>query len=331
MHWLGRVDFGKAEGPRFGWQGTGFRARVRGSRMAVRLRSERGDIVFFQPVVDGRLAPRFSVYGDAPSVVEIARDLAPTEHVVELYRETEGQFGATVFLGFAEGEVLEPPPAAPRRIEAIGDSITAGYGNLGREEHSEDAPTNGCPWSAENSSWYRSYAAIAARALGAELTSIARSGWGVLPSSRPEPNRGLPSVYEHALGVDGSPPWTFSEAVDAVIINLGTNDWIAGDPGKAYERAYVAFVKRIRKRHPDAFVFLTIGSMLIEPELSEVNARLARVVATLAREGDRKVSTFDLGTQDARITGCDWHPSEADHARMARILEEQLRAKLAAR
>ncbi len=328
VRWLGRVDVSDRAGPRFAWQGSGLAARLRATSIAARLRNDGGDLVFFQAVVDGRPARRVPVFGDVAQIVQLADDLAPGEHTLELYRETEGQFGATTFLGFVQGIVQGPTAPGARRIEVLGDSISAGYGNLGSEQHRDDQPSRGCTWSAENSSWYGSYAALAARALDAELTTIARSGWGILPSSVPEPNAGLPSVYENALGVTAVPRWHFRSPVHAVVINLGTNDWARGDPGAPFERAYRQFVQQVRSHHPEAWIFLTIGSMLAEPELTQVKSRLAAVVAALASAGDRKVGSFDLGTQDSRATGCDWHPSGADHQRMALILEAQLRQKL---
>jgi hypothetical protein len=89
-------------------------------------------------------------------------------------------------------------------------------------------------------------------------------------------------------------------------------------------------VHTIRGRYPNAWIFLTIGSMLGQPNLGIIDGHLANVVATLR---DPKVVTFDLGQQDlgwdgSVPTGCDWHPSVTDHARMAEIVKAQLRAKL---
>lgn len=325
---LGRVDSSDPTRPRFAWQGAGLSMRVRGARIAVWLQNDGGDLVFFQPVLDGRPGARFGVSGAAPTRVRVVEELGPGEHTFELYRETEGQFGATTFLGLAEGELVGPTPAASRRIEVVGDSITAGYGNLGHELHRPGAPAIGCPFSAESSSWYATYAALAGRALGAEVTSIARSGWGVLPQSLPEANGGLPSVYMNALGVAAAPEWSFRQPVDVVVINLGTNDWSGGDPGRRFERAYVSFVRRIRQHHPHAWILLTIGSMLAPPERAQVERRLAAVVARRAAAADSKIAWFSLGTQDVLSTGCDWHPSAADHQRMALLLQAELRRRL---
>ena len=143
----------------------------------------------------------------------------------------------------------------------------------------------------------------------------------------------LSSVYANALGTDNNAVWGFVPKASVVVINLGTNDWAAGDPGTPYEAAYKSFIATIRSHYPDAWIFLTIGSMLSDPALSQVKTRLANVVAAFTATGDQKLATFDLGTQnmgaDGSVpTGCDWHPNVADHLRMAGILQLQLSAKL---
>jgi hypothetical protein len=89
----------------------------------------------------------------------------------------------------------------------------------------------------------------------------------------------------------------------------------------------------VRGHYPDAWIFLTIGSMTGEPSLSQVKARLANGVAAVTATGDQKLATFDLGVQnmgaDGSVpTGCDWHPNVADHQRMAGILRQQLSSRL---
>jgi hypothetical protein len=80
-------------------------------------------------------------------------------------------------------------------------------------------------------------------------------------------------------------------------------------------------------------LFLTIGSMLGQPQLGQVDTQLQSVVAARAAAGDGKLVAFDMGTQPLgdngeTPTGCDWHPNVADHARMAEILKTQLKSKL---
>ncbi len=331
--WAGRVDATDANAVRFAWQGAGLVATVNGSSIAVKLRTEGTSTVYFQPVIDGQMATRFKVDTGSDQTVTLATGLAAVDHVVELYRDTEGMYGLSTFLGFTSGTVKGAPAASGRLIEVVGDSISAGYGNLGSEPHPNWVASPACHWTAENSTWYQSYAAIAGHALNAEVSTIARSGWGMYRDLSGDTSGVLSSVYADALGTNNNAVWGFVPKASVVVINLGTNDWATGDPGTPYETAYKSFIATVRSHYPDAWIFLTIGSMLGEPALSQVKTHLANVVAALAATGDLKLATFDMGVQnmgaDGSVpTGCDWHPNVADHQRMAGILQQQLSAKL---
>jgi lysophospholipase L1-like esterase len=335
LRWVGRVDASDPNAVKFAWQGAGFVANVQGTTIAVKLRTEGTDTVFFQPVIDGKPATRFEVKSGSDRTLTLGSGLAAGNHVVELYRETEGMYGVSTFLGLTSGALMAPPASSGRLIEVVGDSISAGYGNLGSEPHPAPdwAASPACHWTAANSSWYQTYASVAGHKLDAEVSTIARSGWGMYRDGDGNTSGVLSALYDHALGTAAQPSFNFQPKASAVVINLGTNDWAKGDPGKPYEDAYVAFLEHVRSDYPNAFIFLTIGSMLSDPSLGQVKTRLQAVVAARAAAGDDKIVTFDLGTQPLGAngevpTGCDWHPNAADHARMAGILETQLKAKL---
>jgi lysophospholipase L1-like esterase len=289
--------------------------------------------VFFQPVLDGKPAQRFEVRSGADRTIMLGSGLSAGDHLVELYRETEGMYGISTFLGFAAGALRGAPASNGRLIEVVGDSISAGYGNLGSEPHPNWVANPACGWTAANSAWYLTYAAIAGHELDAEVSTIAHSGWGMYRDLGGSTSGVLASVYDNTLGTNGTPQWSFEAKPSAVVVNLGTNDWSKGDPGTAYETAYLGFVQRVRIHYPDAWLFLTIGSMLGQAPLDQVDKRLQTIVAARSAAGDDKLATFDLGMQDfgpdgSVATGCDWHPNVADHQRMAAILKQQLASKL---
>jgi lysophospholipase L1-like esterase len=334
LRWVGRVDASNPNAVRFAWQGAGFVATVTGSTIAVKLRTESTSTVYFQPVIDGTAGTRFNVDSGTDQVVTLASGLSNTSHQVELFRETEGMYGMSTFLGFTSGTVTGAPASSGRLLEVVGDSISAGYGDLGSEPHPNWVANPACHWTAQNSSWYVTYAAVAGHALNAEVSTVARSGWGMYRDNTNSASGVLSSVYERALGTTDTTTWSFSRKADVVVINLGTNDWSSSDPGTPFETAYVSFIAKVRSHYPDAWIFLTIGSMLDDPALTQAKTRLANVVATVtANTGDKKLLTFDFGTQnmgsDGSVpTGCDWHPNAADHKRMAGILQQQLSSKL---
>jgi lysophospholipase L1-like esterase len=331
---VGRVDASDPNAVKFAWQGAGFVSTVTGSTITVKLRSEGPDTIYFQAVIDGKLGERFKVDSGDDRSVTLATGLSEKDHVVELYRETEGKYGVSTFLGFQSGTLKAAPTSSGRLIEVVGDSISAGYGNLGSEPHPDWVANPACHWTAENSSWYLTYAAVAGHALNAEVSTVAVSGWGMYRNGGGDPSGVLSSVYENALGTDDTTQWSFKNKAAVVVVNLGTNDWSKGDPGTDYEAAYVDFIATLRNHYPDAWIFLTIGSMLNNPELSQAKTRLTNVVTDVsASTGDDKLVTFDFGIQDVGAdgsvpTGCDWHPNVAEHARLAGILKQQLSAKL---
>lgn len=331
--WLGRVDASDPDAVRFAWQGAGVIATVSGSEIAVTLRTEGTDTVFFQPVIDGVEAERFEVRSGGDETVTLATALPATDHVVELLRDTEGMYGVSTFLGFTSGTVIGAPAPSGRLVEVVGDSISAGYGNLGSEPHPNWVATPACHWTAENSSYYLTYAAIAGRALDAEVSTLARSGWGICRDADGDPSGVLPAVYDHAVGTDDAAPWGFVPEASAVVINLGTNDMAPGDPGDAYGTALLAFLEEVRSRYPGAWIVLAAGSMLGDAERGVILGYLASVRDARAAGGDERVSVLDLGAQDMGAdgsvpTGCDWHPNVADHERMAALLEAELRDRL---
>ncbi|MGC4063870.1 MAG: GDSL-type esterase/lipase family protein [Polyangiaceae bacterium] len=332
--WVGRVDATDANAVKFAWQGAGLVAIVKGTTIAVKLKTEGTPTVFFQPVIDGTVGTRFSVNTGSEQTVTLASNLADGEHRVELYRETEGMYGLSTFLGFTSGTVVGAPVSNGRLIEVVGDSISAGYGNLGSEVHPNWVADPACHWTAENSSWYATYAAVAGHALDAEVSTVAHSGWGMYRDLGGSTTGVLSSVYDRALGTNDATKWGFGPKASVVVVNLGTNDWAKGDPGEAYETAYVDFIGKLRGVYPDAWIFMTIGSMTGEPALTQVKTHFDKILATVkAATGDQRLIAFDLGTQnlgsDGSVpSGCDWHPNAADHKRMAGILQKQLSDRL---
>lgn len=322
VRWIGRVDASNPGAIKFAWSGTGFAATVNGTKISVTLQSE-SSAAFFQPVIDGTAGARFQVMTGAAETVVLASGLPAGDHAVEVYRDTEGMYGDTVFSGFVDGTLKAPPPASGRLIEVVGDSISAGYGNLGKEVH--PPYDNTCSFTLDTEAAYQAYDSILGRTLDAEVSIVARSGWGMYRDLNGNTSNVLLSVYEDTVGTQSSPTWNFVRKADAVLINLGTNDSAQGDPGQAYEDAYVAFLHTVRGHYPDAWIFLTLGPMTSDPTLTQMRTHLTNVVSTVK---DGKVVSIDLQTQDTSTTGCDYHPNVAEDTTMAGKLAPTIKTTL---
>ena len=144
---------------------------------------------------------------------------------MELYRDNEVFEGVSTFLGFVEGTLQAPPAPRAKFLEIVGDSISGGYGNLGVELHPNWVANPACGYSAVNSSYYATYGAIAGRALDVQVSTVSRSGWGITHGYGGAVGATLQSIYNFTLGPNENTTWSFKPQPDAVLINLGTNDW----------------------------------------------------------------------------------------------------------
>ncbi|MBN1605643.1 MAG: endo-1,4-beta-glucanase [Polyangiaceae bacterium] len=307
------------QGARYAWSGSGFVARFQGTGVSVRLEDDKNQHTV---VLDGTLRDTLKTDGRREPYV-LARGLAPGQHRLEVYRRTEALFGPTelVELLVDDGQLLEAPAAPERRVEVVGDSISAGYGNEG--------PNTSCPFSADTENHYASYGAVLARALGAELQTVAWSGRGVVKNYNGEPGDPMPVLFERTLPEEQSSRWDFSRVPQAVVVNLGTNDFSTEpDPSAdTFVAAYRALLERVRSVYPSAFVLCTVGPMLGGEDLSRARRGIADAVRQRRASGDDRVVAYEMQTPNPS-PGCDWHPSTATHARMAEELGGELRREL---
>jgi hypothetical protein len=335
VRFVGRVDLSNPDAPKFAWSGTGFVAHVSGTQISVHLSTENSSAaVFYQPVIDGTPGTRFSI-PNGEQTVDIGTGLAAGDHVVELYRESEGRYGDSVFLGFTSGTLGTPPAAPGRVIEIVGDSISAGFGNLGSETHPGYGPdpTGGCGFTTDTESAYLTYGAVAARALGADPSIIASSGWGIFRDNSGSTANVLPNIYGNTLGSQATPAWQWSPVPQAVVVNLGTNDFAQQPfPTQAeFSDAYTAFLFTVRSHYPEAFIYCAVGPLLWSPGggLTEVTNYLTAVVAAANAAGDARVKLLTFPQQNITLgTGCSYHPNTTEDQAMADLLTAAVRTDL---
>lgn len=214
------------------------------------------------------------------------------------------------------------PPLAdvePRqKIEFIGDSITAGYGNLGSGQCS-DAEV----FATTDAGF--AFPSLVGSALNADIRVFAISGRGVVRNY----NGGIRSpslsdAYDVRASADGADWWP-----DAVVIGLGTNDYstdirageVWADQGQlraAFVARYAALARSIRHRHARAQIVLTAyegGGRSFQREIAAVHAELRR-------GGDDRVSILTFPRVDH--SGCNNHPDAAEDEILARAVQHQL-------
>ena len=304
--------------PAFSYSETGFVASFTGTGVTVQL-SDGGDL-YYTAVVDGTTVNAMLHGGNGTVTVTAASNLSAGTHTLEFYRQTESAQGITTFKGITVtgGALNTPPPAPGRLIEIVGDSISCGYGDL--------CTPAGSGYKTSQQSAYDSWGAVAARSLGADVSIVARSGIGIYRDNTGSKTNTMPNVYGQTHYSPATPAWGFSPKALAVVINLGTNDFAQGDPGKTnYEGAMLSFVQTIRTKFPDAYIFLTIGSMLSGTSYTSCSTYLQDVVT---QSNDPKVSAFALQTQTSADYGCDTHPNVNRQKIMGDAAAAAIKAKL---
>lgn len=298
---------------RFAWPGVHFRARFTGTQASIQL-NDGGNRNRFTVVVDGGTPTTFTT-ASGQSSYSLATGLGAGTHEVLVWRNTESYGGITEFSGISDfgtgGALLSPPAAPDRRLEIIGDSISCGAGVEGTNTScTTDSFTNN----------YLAYGAVAARALGADLHTVAYSGIGMSRSYRngsEPPPPVMADRYEDAITNDDT-PWDFSRFTPhVVVINLGTNDYSAGDPGQDYVTRYTSFLTTVRSKYANAYIICAI-------QVSSSATAINGVVNARKTGGDTAIEAFDLGAS-SNGNACASHPDTNGQRAMGDALAARIR------
>jgi lysophospholipase L1-like esterase len=310
---VGRTAPGTAAGTiRFSWPGVNIQGRFTGTQVSMDLNDGTNKNRFTVVIDNG--APKTVTSTAGQTSLTLATGLADGTHDIVIWRNTEAGMGITQFTGLSNfgtgGALLAPPVAPERRIEVIGDSLSVGAGDEGNATCTGgiDAFTNN----------YLAYGSVAARTVGADVVTIAWSGIGVLRNYDGSTTNIMPTRYPYAVANDKS-AWDFSNyRPHVVVMNLGTNDFGAGDPGTAYETAYISFIKTVRSKYAAAHF------ILIDMYGGNRRTRIDNVVAQLKAGGESKIEMLSLSSVQNNL-GCNQHPNVAAHAAMGNLLAARLK------
>jgi lysophospholipase L1-like esterase len=302
VRYVGRFDDTDPSAVRFSWSGSGFVVRFRGTGARATLRGGR----FFTVVVDGDVQPDPLAVSGSDVTYDLASDLPNAEHTIEVYRRNEGSFGPTVVGGVAvDGEPLAVPRPT-RQMEIVGDSWSTGDG--------VDAPSQSCDFSTQNH--YLTWGAVAARAVDAELSTVALGGKGVVRSEDDSVDP-LPVFYDRVIATEAGSTGTIRPA-DAVFVSAGANDLIEGELPDEFVAAYASLLEQIRVQHPDAVIACIWPKLPDAAETARVRAAIDAAIDARLAAGDTRVTEADIELDQLIDLACDnVHPGVETHALMA--------------
>ena len=306
VHTSGRT-VSEGDAVRFGWSGVSFTTTFAGTALHATLGAS-SSANEMEVIIDGAPAPeRRITIASGKATYTVADELAPGPHTVTLHRRTEGSVGVASFHGFTvDGGALVPTPSPfVHRIEIVGDSITCGYGT--------ECTSANEAFSTKSENHYLTYGATAGRLLSADVHTVAWSGKGLVENYGTDQSATMPDLYGRAFATDAATSWPFASwTAEAVVINLGTNDWNHSPPvdPSTFAAAYDDFATDIESRYPGVAVF-GVGNKLVG------SAHLTAVKTAMSKKPSRHYVEFALKASEGI---CCQHPCASTHARWGQEL-----------
>jgi lysophospholipase L1-like esterase len=338
---MGRADRSDPKRIRFGYPGVTVRLAFDGTSIAARVASTTANSRL-AVIVDGD-APRVIRLPAGESTIELAAQLPPRPHTIDIVHRTETWQAIVTLRGFVlspSGALRTPAPLPTRHLVFIGDSVTCGEAiDRDNATTSTQAPTADAACTKDTaaaSNGYLSYGMLLGRALNAQVHLVCYGGRGLVRDWRGNTRvANAPQFFDLAV-VDppARAPFDHSSYLpDAVFVSLGTNDFnleLGAFPVRdTYVAAYVTFVRAIRARAPHAHIFLTEGAIVNDetdparPQKTVLRDDIAETARLLADPLVHVVpSTHYAGDS------CNPHPTRDQHAAMAKDFEPYLRQAL---
>jgi lysophospholipase L1-like esterase len=334
IHYIGRFT-ADAAGPVFEWSNSTIVGYFTGTGVSVTLQEMTPQLTFsdnlpagniYQVSVDDQ-PPRSVVAQPGTTTYDVAVGIPPGPHIVKVVKQTEARVGGTRFLGFkvTGGQFTARPPAASRRILVIGDSISVGYGVLGTDPNCKFSPTT------ENSA--ASYGAVAANLLGAELTITAWSAKGVWRNADGNMIDTMPQLALRTLPSDPTSVWDPKAWMpDAVVVNLGTNDFAFGiPPTGVFEQAYSSLLSSLRLTYPSAHIVCGLGPMLsdsVPAGEGQLTKARSSIQSVLQAKADPAIELIEFTGLTVAQQGCGGHPNASFQHAMGQQLAISLQKAL---
>ena len=230
----------------------------------------------------------------------LAKNLEKGFHTVKVLKRTEaGATFATMTSLTTDGYFVKAETKDKLKLEAYGDSITAGYGNM-RSSTQADGTNS------DIQNTLMTYECVASRILDADINVMARSGIGLGVAPNIVGDYNMNTRYEYMTPLSDT-KWNMHNYIpDVVIINLGTNDsWSGKFDRDTFVTEYVTLVKNLISCYGDDVSFVLCCGLM---ETGVFPVIQNYVYPKLLKEGISNIATleFDKSTSNG-------HPLKDEH------------------
>ena len=342
IHWIGRTRFDSPSRHRsLFYTASGFSVRFRGTWLRAVFASQtlepaanQARLVVFLDGDRNPITGTTHVLSHSPMDLWLAENLSSDIHEVTVLKRSEALEGDVHLVSLTtDGAFLPAPSEKPFKIQYLGDSTMAGFGNLAGSVEE--------PKTAANSHGLLDLAYLSAYAHDAEYSIIASSGWGVsrgwnTPEGTIDRIQCLPNAFEH-VAIDGTNrirldwgKWDLTRfSPDVIVLTLGTNDFNApgydamAEPEKARLRDtfiadYLSFLGRLNGWYPGIPVILCFGIMADAWRIGDSERRVVEIArATLGM----RIHALEVPPGGTEFPfGSSYHPTVGTHVRAAELL-----------
>ena len=271
---------------------------------------------YFTVYIDGnRSSERIEVSGEK-KVVTIAKFSGKYFHKVSIVKQTEVDWSTSTLHSLnITGYLTKAPENKDLYIEFYGDSLTAGYGNIGK-------PGDKNPGTAPYEDATKTYAYLLSQKLDADCSILARSGVGLAPCWS-ECFQDRFKKYSYARNGDLF-SFTGARVPDLVVIHLGANDYAhaKNEDGTPTKSEFISHGK-------DLINFIKNGYKADMPIIWAYDPGEGRpewIKEILNSFGGEAAGFYmvELGWDEA---GAGGHPSANEHQKHANIIYNLIKSK----
>ncbi len=262
---------------------------------------------------------------------------------VRIFRETSALASTQITINalYTDGD-FRPIPERKYKIEAFGDSVTAGEGLAGAPSMTE--------WSPAVFSSRGHYVLTVAKAFDADWSIVAHGGWGVFTDYKNNREHAVPKEYDYVCGSYDTPEAielgsrdifdVENDKTNITLINLGANDsnaynenaeaWV-DENGLSHKlkrpddlhyivEAVYHFCSNIRKRNKNTIILVCHNTLTdaLDPQIIEGVERFKQDT------GEDKIYTVCLPRATPELKGSRHHPGAKAHERFAQAIIAKL-------
>ena len=235
------------------WSNSGIEFSFRGNRAEIRFADYAGAAPVYVKVFTDKREMRCGLYGLADKLlVDFDRDAV---HTVKVLRISEGAVPLVfrnVRVYGKTPEFLLPPAEKPFKLEFLGDSITAGFGDMASADKNE--------YDTYEQDSTETYAYHTAKHLDAEIRTVCMSGQGVWHSCGDQVGVRFEEMFDMVTWGKTGYDHTLWQP-DVMVLNCGTNDVPGGTTEEIMYREGGKLLDKIRRAYPNAVIIWTYGMM----------------------------------------------------------------------